>query len=804
MRFIIAFAGFLAATILAGAQGVAPKLLPIDGGTGSWAWVNVLNTNCVGSICASAKGDGTTDDWEAIQLAIGLSASSVCTHTQPTLVVIPPTTANTYRVSQAIRACPNVMIWVQSNSTTIKATGDAIGPPDYTGAINLDHWPTFGLLMVGTVQADSTLPTLAVSGSLALGAMSVTLTTPAQAAQIVVGDVIDIETTQTWSPAGTEPTSVIGAVVTSTNASTGVIGFDRPVDFASSSVQVRRLTNGANTGGWPTLQNTNIPQYASHDFHILGGRWVGASATPQFQPFESPGGCISCSFKPDFVSAGATAGASNFYQDTVIEVRESATYQQALELAYHMSHTNITLGTVRIYGWPTSRAPLGWDIGFDEGSHDNTVSVGQLQDYTREIGVVALTGTPTVLGGDAINASVAIPGGATYSGSFTSSAGATLSTMATGLAASLTAASGFTSAGFTATANPQNGVGKILIVNSDATVAFLVTAGYTGAVTAFAPGHGIVNVVDSFRNDVKISSVTGGIMTGPVVNLTGGTATGEPPTSDNKVSIEETNLSAFYAGVVMSKPGVNNNIVRGSEMHGALLQPDQFWFQYGLGSYNTIADFQSDSPGGFVECDQSLAAQTVVDTTNTVRNIQTDVAPNNSALASSALVAKKYCTITNTYSIKGKQFSSLSYEWLNVNGSIPFISYNPGPLISNALEVGDVVRMTGVFTATPSADVKTGNFQAFLATCTFSVPADATYGTITADYTGYAVNSFRGRIVITSDSPTTPTKVGDCLSFSLWSGSAATSWQIDRLTSGTLNFSRVNLTPYVGYTNAIP
>lgn len=376
--------------------------------------VNVTDPQTVGSTSSpGATGDGVTDDWEAFQLAEGMNSAGVCTYTRPTLVVVPSTTAKgavaSYRISQAIRMCPYVTLRVQFNATQIKFTGDASGT-DYTGGARTTQWPLNGAILGGYLPAGSADPIYATATTAAPGTTSVTLTTPSGAGDFIVGDMATIETTSTYAVSwSTEPTLQKIVVIKSVNTSTGVLTFSPPVDFSSSSVQVRRLTNGAGIPGWPTIGSSTVAAFATHDCGVIGGSWIASKADPTTQPFMASGGFTDCTIAPYYVSAAFGVGYGNAMQNSHLSVQREDIYVTAFEQAYQSNNNVIDLGAVNMGGAPLGARPTNFDLAFDEGSHNNVLRVGTLVDANPEQAIITLTGKPNVGGGDTVTVDVYTP-----------------------------------------------------------------------------------------------------------------------------------------------------------------------------------------------------------------------------------------------------------------------------------------------------------------------------------------------------------------------------------------------------------
>jgi hypothetical protein len=755
-----------------------------------------------------AKGDGVTDDWAAIQKAMGMAASGYCTYTQPTLVVVPWTPANIYRISQAIRRCPWVTLQVESNATTINFDGSAIGT-DYTGAFNTSQFPTNGGALSGNIGAGSTLPTLAIAGPIVVGANSVTLSTPSQTSQLAVGDQVDIETTATYAASGaTEPVSVKMALIKALPGS-GVVSLDRSIDFSSSSVELRKISNLAATAAWPTTAQ-GLVFWGTHHSGVIGGRWVATSGTPWYQPFDAGGGCLDCVTAPDEVIASQGVGYQNLAQESSFTVRMEQLYQTAVELAYQSTGNTIKIGVIQETGLPATLPMPQWVIGVDEGSHDNTIQVGRIEDYNGDTSSWwAFGGTVTSGGGDVTSTTLYTPailtaavnavgsgftasatGTMTFSGagcttnpvlgvstssggaiasvtkiivpgvcptppsssstswtagggitggsgasftttgnpsttiSYTTVGGDTLSSVASAIAALFNANTTFATSGFSALANQANaGAGSILFSNSNAGVPFTTTGAGANSLSAYAPFHDVVKIFDAQHTKIEIGSVTGATITGYGAEITGGSATNEPLTADNSVSIAESSLSWQNGAATISGTGTYRNTIRDGWTHGGVFQPNTYWIQSNAGSNNGFINVQSDSPGGYPWCDKQ-------DLTNSFYNVYTDLTPPRTTTTYNGVISTAGCRYEGSSSYNINKLLSFHGDFAMGNASSTQQQYSATTSsVLGGPEIGDSVSFVLHANLAGTAAVKTGQFSWWCLSMNWSIPA-AAVGTV--------------------------------------------------------------------------
>lgn len=794
-----------------------------------------------------AKGDGVTDDWAAFQQAEGITPTSggYCTYTQPTLVVVPSMTAAgvaSYNLSQAIRLCPHVHLQVQSDSTKIYCSNsNSSGFVDYTGATGTSTWPFTGCILAGYLIGGSTFPTYAISGAATVGQTSFVLTTAANAGVLLQGDIVDVETTSTFNVSGGVPTAMRMAWVVSANASTGVVVLDRAVDFANSSVQLRKLTNLAGTGDWPTIINTlsvnsNIPQPVVGDCGVYGGQWIANGASPWGQAFNDGGGMLDCRIDVDYVQAANGVGWGNAEQDSYFHARRESILRVPLELAYSSSGTTVALDEVDMTPPGSTTVNSNGLLAIDEGSHDNNVRIGHVNDNQGQIGVpIAVSGTPAGGGGDVvpfevltpaltavavnvagsgwnangggtftwsgsgcsinpvlsatlsaggavagvailvpgvcttlpsstattwtpgggINSSgsgleVTITGNLSYAATYTDVGGDTLTSIAAAGATNLTAASGFTSAGFTAAARSGS-----VYINNSAALPFYTSGGTSGAIVTYMPNHDIVRMGSGSRNNVIIGSVQGGAITGNVVeinslpNLTGTV----PSVSDNHVAIGTSNLAYQFGDVSIYGGTATNNVVDGGDgwFHGSTFVQTALWIQSNAGSYNVIKHVNSDAANGYPQCD-------VDDPTNMFDTVYTALSTPLTGLTGSKQIQQiYYCERRSVISASYQAMSPGNFEMFYQTpvGTSQLVAASPN---ISGLEQGDEysfitrLALTGNVAAKPVKMTFFGLNSSTLA----NIPIDATgEATVECKFDAYAApTNLRVTCTVESNSAT--------------------------------------------------
>jgi len=806
-----------------------------------------------------AVGDGTTDDWAAVQKAEGMNSSGVCTYTQPTLVVIPPLNAAgsvaSYRISQAIRMCPNVTLWVQSNATKILFTGDASGT-DYTGATGTSTWPLNGAILGGYLPAGAANPTYATASTVAPGTNSVTLTTPTT--NFIVGDMAAIQTNSTYSVSGaTEPTLQKMVVLTAYNSSTGVMTFEPPVDYTSSSVNVLRLTNGANTSGWPVISTSTVPVFATHNCGIIGGSWVASHSNPTAQPFMASGVFTDCVIAPDYVSAAYGVGYGNAIQNSRLSARREDIYVTAMEPAYASNDNVFDFGVVNMAGFAVGATVPGWDFALDEGARNNTVHVGAVIHAQQPEAKLTIGGLSTVGGGDVITASVRTPavsaatvnaggsnygnsitgtmtyngtgcsvdpvlavttssGGAiatvnsivspgsctaaisssstswtpggglptpaatatfnltmtlSYSATYTDVNGDTTTTIATGMAAALNAASGFVVAGFTAVTNTNN----VLVYNSSPALPFYMP-GIPVASLTFTPQYqSVLNIGNANNNKVTIDSITGNVLTGYPVRIYDNSLSGtQPLTSYNTVSVAQSNVSWAYGDAIIDNASAIGNVISDGSYSGQIFLPQAFEIGYNIGSYNQFRNVQSYAPGGQPSCNQ-------IDMTNALVNVYS---PFTELAGSGFTYASRYtCRHENVTSDKVVNFlgtvAQFGPQTVTSAGN-----YNPGSQNTIGLEYGDVYDVWVDGSKTGTAGSVTGYVAFGGCILNYTIPATSDQIMIHARFTADTNPAVNGSLVATTDAAGTATAQSTTCSVALnWSSSAHFNLKVNAPTS---------------------
>ena len=329
-----------------------------------------------------AVGNGTSDDWWAIQ-----SAMIIAGRNGGGTVRI-AASASPYRISQALRAISDVTVVLEPGAKVL-CTGDAGrsygGRRDPTGAQSraLGHWPIYGCLLLGGYDGpDIAVLMRAVPPYSILpvrpGDPAVRLADARQVADFAPGDVIAIDSATGYTigkdkDAYPVPTYRQMDVVQAVGA--GALRLRHPIEGAPAGAHVLRLTNGAHRPGWPNMVDpiegdTGIPLWATHDVRILGGDWNGGGG----HPFSAGAGAVDAEVAVRTVTASLTGvGYGNMLAYSRFAAdREETGAVAAVELSEGSHGNMVEIGKVQTSA--TSRV-----IGLNESARNNTVTVQQVR-----------------------------------------------------------------------------------------------------------------------------------------------------------------------------------------------------------------------------------------------------------------------------------------------------------------------------------------------------------------------------------------------------------------------------------------
>jgi len=361
---------------------VVPALcwLPSTGAAADATRQAVMNVRDFGAV-----GDGVKDDWWPFQQAINAAAR------QPGggVVLVPPAQAQgSWRISHALRLYSQVTIRVTQPSTRILCAGDA-KPVDETGAKEQGNWVTAGCLLLGAMSSSAvnTLPTLPLLPS-RKGQQEVMLAKPADGQQLAVGDLVTLEASGQYrlnangdALETTRPSEMqmqrIEALLPS-----GAVRLRYPLDRSGLTV-LRRLTNQAQTPGWPTLKttqggDTGIALFASFQSGVEGGTW---ETSRPLAAFISTGGALECALHPHTVKAGFGVGYGNLFARCHMSADEQVIARVPVELAFHSERNQVQLGSITTTTTAELRKGDGaprWYVGINESSRYNQVSIERL------------------------------------------------------------------------------------------------------------------------------------------------------------------------------------------------------------------------------------------------------------------------------------------------------------------------------------------------------------------------------------------------------------------------------------------
>jgi hypothetical protein len=713
-----------AAAAAAAAQTTANAAVPTAGGNAS---ATLVTTNGPTALSEAARwgtvidareyglvADGTTDDWWAIQQAIQKASSN-----GGGTVLIPRINTNIVRVAQAIREASHVTLLV-APGVMIKCTGDYAGT-DPTGAHNLGQWPTGGCLLAGGGESGTlnAIPLLA-AGAVKQGQTVVTLNSGADAATIVAGDLVLVQSTtqyaigSTWRPQWSRMAQVVSINSTA-------LTLDRPMDPGSTpfaTTYVQKLTNGAGTAGWPTVDNSNIPMWATIGPQVIGGDWVGTAA---LMPFEAGGGALDCveALRTVTAASGGAGGGSNLHQNCIYSAISSTIINSGIELAYSSKYNRVDVGTITSIGSFANRQGPSWMVSVDESAVGNYIHVASVQAYNYNTPYLSMGGTPNPAGGDVLNLSVVIPGSSTVNVSLTTNATSGAS-LAAAEAAFITAANtALAGTDITLTASPYY-TGTIL-TKSASGVAYMPNASATGATTFYTPGQGVglINVAGATNNTILVDSVTGSNVMQNVAEMSSGVAAN--PTTGNTIRVGTSNVNYQYAYGQMSGAYTGDNTISSGRFNGELFQPQGFQFNYGVGSNNLFSDVRGFGSTATIGCNQ-------IDPSNLFKEVYTTLSEPETN-SSNFLVPLNWCAHKAVSSASWNAISKINALGSSNFGIINITSgtYLGTNYAANTIENFDEGIVTARGFKSGTAGVVTG-YEAFQGcAATFSIPADATY-----------------------------------------------------------------------------
>jgi len=333
--------------------------------------LNVANIGALGDA-------GTTDNRAAIQSAIDTAAAAGGGN-----IIIPmDSNGGEYWYSGALIMKNNVTL-VCENGVKMVLDQSTLTPPS-----NWDLWPMGSNVLFGnyTVQNYDLLASDGYALDLpVIGDQEVTTTTAGDAANFAIGDSVWVRSTATWeSGAGNDYATWLQCnVVTSFNATTGVIGLRHLIDSVESAAEI---VNASDTGYNmlnSSSQDTGILQQFPRDAKIIGGEWINNVENAVF----CVGNMIDCEIDIPLFNGRAGPGYGNLYAYSVIRVGHAECTDAGFELA-RSSHSNyVEYNSINVNDSVAATAVVP-SIYITEGARDNVCRVNLLVSQKTDKGLV--------------------------------------------------------------------------------------------------------------------------------------------------------------------------------------------------------------------------------------------------------------------------------------------------------------------------------------------------------------------------------------------------------------------------------
>jgi len=368
---------------------------------------------------------GATDNRPALQAAIDLSSA---TGREVHIPALDPGTYFGY----------SYCLYARDDATIITPTGTRLrcmgNNATKTG------WPFYGALLLGTYGAlnPARAPDYAIS-DVTLDDTSITFTTPSDADDFVVGDIVNIERTDTFEvtiASGTYYVPVWAQPNVVTGKGTGTLTLQHPIQASKSGMIVRRLTNTGTTWLKGNGDDTGEPMFAVNNFTLIGGTWETENADG---PFNGGGGIVNSLIAPDVTDASKSAAYGNLFGYTTITTTTANTRKGAIELAYNSCDVDVTIGSIvgttigapKAMVWVNEMSRLVdisvTSLAAGTQQPENLCSVVLAQSNTISVGSATISGDIGALGiPGALMAIKNIPG-AVYTGEIPETSGNDLS-----------------------------------------------------------------------------------------------------------------------------------------------------------------------------------------------------------------------------------------------------------------------------------------------------------------------------------------------------------------------------------------
>jgi hypothetical protein len=337
-----------------------------------------------------ANDSGVTDNRPALQAAIDLSSA---TGREVHIPAADP--GSYYGYSYCLYARDDATIIVP-DETELWCMGNH---PTKTG------WPYYGSILYGTYNAlnPARAPDYAIS-DVTLDDTGITFTTPSDADDFVVGDIVNIERTDTFAitiASGTYYVPVWGQLNVVTGKGVGTLTLQHPIQASKSGMIIRRLTNTGTTWLKSNGDDTGEPMFAVNNFTLIGGTWKTVQADA---PFQCDGGIVNSLIAPYVTDASKSAAYGNLIGYTTITTTTANTRKGAIELAYNSCDVDVAIGSIvgtttgapKAMVWVNEMSRLVdisvTSLAAGTQQPENLCSVVLAQDNTIAIGTATISG----------------------------------------------------------------------------------------------------------------------------------------------------------------------------------------------------------------------------------------------------------------------------------------------------------------------------------------------------------------------------------------------------------------------------
>lgn len=246
-----------------------------------------------------------------------------------------------------------------------------------------NRWPIYGCIVGGGFISDNYQYTSAYSiANVAVGDPTILMNTPAEAAYFAKGDVVQTESTATYT---------IGTIVHPTwhqmNVVTDIVGavitLRRPIDTTYASVQLRQLTTTQVMKNGDGTTATGYVLSAVRDGGVLGGSWINTKAAA---PFNGAGGMIDCVIRPHLTQAATGTAYGNAYAHCNIGEDVHIGRKAGCEFGFGSHNNTVTITSM-------SHVEMGLlplrSVQCGEGSRHNNIRIGTLDIGNMIFGAAA-------------------------------------------------------------------------------------------------------------------------------------------------------------------------------------------------------------------------------------------------------------------------------------------------------------------------------------------------------------------------------------------------------------------------------